>query len=232
MDNDEFEIPPYLKKIFEQELLEAEGNGSYSNLHELGLFKWHLNETEALHKQMYDAELKYIQEQDRANVDTINDSGMIPVDYFLKRARYADVVYLTSLLETILDRQCQRLTMALPAVNISFSLDELSGNKWVKRRKYLERYGNFDHPKSLWKPVNRLITLRNSIVHDNGDVDALSKNDRDSLTKCPGLSLNRIEISIDRLYVDTVVAVLEKLTQYYDKHVSEVVQRSKRPQSI
>ncbi len=116
--------------------------------------------------------------------------------------------------------------------NISFSLDELSGNKWVKRRKYLERYGKFDHPNSLWKPVNKLITLRNSIVHDNGDVDALIKNDRDSLTECPGLNLNRFEISIDRLYVDSAVAALEKLTRYYDKHVSEVVQRSKRPQSI
>lgn len=232
MTDDDRGIPEYLRDAFRTHILEELSNRSFFNLHDLSLFRWHLHETEKLHAQMLKAEEGFINEQIEANPDFVDDSGLIPVEYFLRRARYADVIQLASLLETVLERECERLAEALPTQSIPFAVKELKGDKWTARRKFLERYGHFDQPEELWKPINILITLRNSVVHDNGSVEALSEGDRSALTRCSGLDVTGSEINIDRSYVISALGALEDLTRYYEQRVSTAIKRAIQPGSI
>lgn len=76
MENENFEIPEYLKALFDTELLKELASEPFFPIHELSLFKWHVEETEALHKRMRAGELAYINKQLSANQEDINDSGI------------------------------------------------------------------------------------------------------------------------------------------------------------
>ena len=230
MARDTFEIPDHLKALFEREIRNSIASESFFDLYELSLFQWHLKETEALHKRMHDEELAYINQQIDKDFECINDSGMIPVEYFHRRIRYADVVYLVSLLETVLEDACGRLRQVLPATSIPFDLNELKDDKWIACRKFLERYGRFDHPKKLWKPINMLIILRNAIVHDNGAVASLKAGDRDALSKCSGLIPTGENINVRLEYIEAAVSDLEELIRYYERGVSDAIRRIDQPE--
>jgi len=227
MDNENFEIPEYLKALFDTELHKELASEPFFPIHELSLFRWHVEETEALHKRMHAGELAYINKQLSANQEDINDSGVIPVEYFHMRIRYSDVVYLVSLLETALEAACVRLRLVLPPDSILFDLKELKGQKWEVPRKYLERYGQFKHPKKLWQPINKLVLLRNAIVHDNGSTYSLSVGDKKALAKCIGLTLSDYRINVKVEYVQSAVGELETLIRYYEENVTQAIERIK-----
>lgn len=84
------------------------------------LFEWYTKETTKLINEMMSTEHAYIQQQIDADVEDINDSGVLPVDYYLKRVRYADVIYMASLLERYLDKACDRLINAIGKHNVLF----------------------------------------------------------------------------------------------------------------
>ena len=69
---------------------------------------------------MLTEERAYVKEQVDAGLDLgdVNDSGMVAVEYYIKRARYADVIYLTSLLELYLSRASKKLEMVLGSQNV------------------------------------------------------------------------------------------------------------------
>lgn len=223
MASDNFEIPEYMKALFDKEIRDSIASESFFNLHELALFKWHLDETEGLHKRMHDEELAYIKKQYDDGRDLVNDSGMLPVEYFYRRIRYSDVIYLVSLLETALEGTCGRLRQLLPEASVPFDLSEIKGEKWHASRMFLERYGTFTRPERLWKPINRLIILRNALVHDNGDTDMLKEDQKNALSRCKGLSVTGGQIEVRFEYVENLVQDLEAIIKYYEEGVNRAI---------
>lgn len=139
------EPPEHLKKAFRAGMLAQLGSDTL-DIFELELFDWYTRETEAVLGAMSAGEHAYIQEQINAGTLDINDSGAVAVDYYAKRLRYSHVIYLTSLLETCLERACATLTTALGKDAVPFGPDELMGDQWSTKLKFLERYGHFEIP--------------------------------------------------------------------------------------
>jgi len=132
------EPPEHLKKSLRTLMLAQLGSDTL-DIFELELFDWYVKETESVLRQMLAGEHAYIQEQIAAGTPDVNDSGMVAVDYYGKRLRYSHIIYLTSLLETCLERACTTLTTAIGKDAVPFSLEDLGGDQWSKRRKFLER---------------------------------------------------------------------------------------------
>ncbi|WP_405237555.1 hypothetical protein [Lentisalinibacter orientalis] len=225
MDNDDLELPEYLKNRIDKEFRKEVAATSFLPLYELSLFRWHIEETEALYEKMRKTELAYIGQQSNLNVEVINDSGMIAIDYFYKRIRYSDVIYLVSLLESALEAACSRLKAVLPEDSVLFEVRNLAGQKWERTRLYLEAYGRFARPKRLWKPIIRLINLRNAIVHDNGSTLGLNRQRRRAIEKCDGVRVSDGQISVTAEYVQCAVNDLEALLSYYQDNVATAIER-------
>ena len=98
---------------------------------------------------MISAEHKYIEAQVRIGEEEINDSGMVAIEYCLKRSRYSHVIYLVSLFESFLDNSCIKLSQIIGKNNLQFNVTELKGDQWSVKKKYLERYGKFQIPYGL-----------------------------------------------------------------------------------
>ncbi|MDJ0709568.1 MAG: hypothetical protein QNJ14_04210 [Woeseiaceae bacterium] len=218
-----FEIPDYLKARFEADLRREYASEPLFDYYELSLFKWHLQETENLNKRMHDAALQYIREQVDNDVDIVNDSGMLPVEYFYRRVRYSDVVFMVSLLESLLEKACMRLRQLLPRVDMP---ENFSGGKWRGPQQFLERYGEVQTPENLWEPVKRLIDVRNLIVHDNGSAEPLGDDGRKELSKCAGLSIKGGRVEVSPEYVERAIDDIELLIQHYEEGIRQTVERA------
>lgn len=160
---------------------------------ELELFKWYVEHNEVLVKKLQDdarvesarvinsnlsIEASIARMADPTKRSTAADAwaqrcedageSWIPVDYFVKRIRYGQVIQLVSLVELFLTRACERLTI----VKGEQSLNELSGEKLARRKKFLERYGQISVSESLWKQIEEMVYIRNICVHEDGCVTA------------------------------------------------------------
>jgi hypothetical protein len=202
---------------------------------DLELFEWYFQETEVLYKLMLATEQELIQEQLGKGIENVNDSGMVPVQYFIKRSRYSHVIYLASLGEKYLADACARLTTAL-GDGIFFGIEELSGEKWVKRRKYLERYGHFVVPDATWTDFYAVNEIRNELVHNNGAIDALFEDERravrEKFKRFRGIDVEGYEIDVDPTFIQSSIAALRGLVSYIDSKLDEIVSRAIRPQPI
>lgn len=227
----EMELPEYLKKSIRTLMLSQISNNTL-DIYEIELFDWYIRETEAVVVQMLSTEREYIQEQIIAGVPDINDSGMVAVEYYTKRMRYSHIIYLTSLLETCLERACSNLTLAVGKEVMPFGLSELSGDQWSRKRKFLERYGHFELPKELWSEVQVLISVRNYLVHENGSTANVPDDQRNALNKRPGIDINGYEFKIDEAFVQHAYQAVKSFVQAVEERVGEVIQRARRPQSI
>jgi hypothetical protein len=81
--------------------------------YELDLFGWFRNETEETWARMDAEENKYVQEQIAAGAEVINDSGILAVGYYRRRMRASHVIFLASLMEGAMKRECDRLATVL-----------------------------------------------------------------------------------------------------------------------
>lgn len=227
---DDFDVPENIKRMLRQSFLEEEDLQPLLSLDvfELELFEWYVKETDQIIDKMLVAEQACIQEQLDAGREHVNDSGIVAANYYLRRIRYSHVIYLTSLVETFLSRECTRLSVAIGERNLPFKLEELSGNQWKKKRKFLERYGNFTLSDDVWRSLDDLIILRNSIVHDNGMVSDLSKKHRDRLKKYVGIKLTNVEVVVEPSYVKGAFASVRKLCEAVDRDVSDAIRRARQ----
>jgi hypothetical protein len=173
-----------------------------------------------------------IREQIDAGAEDINDSGMVAMEYYLKRVRYSHVIYMTSLLETFLERPCESLTTVVGTQNLLFTTAELKGDQWSVKRKFLERYGKFQVPDTLWSEIQSLISLRNNLVHDNGSMSDLKPNAKNMLAKRPGVKLSGHEIVIEAEHVRSVFEAMKSLVRFVEARLSEAVDRAIRPRTI
>lgn len=185
-----------------------------------------MSETEAVLQAMLTAERQAVKEQYDAGAssDEVNESGIVAAEYYEKRVRYSHVIYLTSLLETFLDGECERLTSALGEHNILFKLKEINGDQWTKRHKFLERYGRFELSGDFRLAVEDLITLRNSIVHDNGEVSKLKQQARERLAQILEIDLSGLNIKVEAEYITRAFAAVKGYSSEIDERVKEVIQ--------
>lgn len=213
-------------------LLNQLGDSSTLDVYELELFNWYVQETEKPLDVMLSAEHAYIQEQINEGSDYVNDSGIVAAEYYLKRVRYSHVIYMTSLLETFLERACDKLTRIVGAQNVPFSPAELKGNQWFVKRKFLEKYGKFHLPDDVWSEINALITLRNILVHDNGSTSDLNPEKKIMLAKQTGINLSGHEVVIEAEYVYCAFKAMKSLVQFIESGLTEVIDRAIRPRPI
>src|SRR5215469_461731 len=157
-------MPEYLREHFRDNFLATLQANRSLEFHELDLFHWFAAETDKTWKRMEEQELHYINQQQVAGLSEINDSGILATNYYRKRMRSSHVIFLSSLLEGAMKRECDRITSALYN-QLPFRLNELKGDPWIARKIFLERYGAFDIPSDVWTPIKDLLTVRNALVH-------------------------------------------------------------------
>lgn len=226
------EIPEAIKKSLRAVFLELSKGTATLDVYELDLFDWYVRETEELFENMLSAEHAYILGQMDTGIEGINDSGMVAVEYYLKRVRYSHIIYLASLLETFLKRACQALTTVVGTQNLPFAIAELKGDQWTVKRRFLERYGRFTIPNDRWSDIQALISLRNNLVHDNGATNELKPNERNMLTKHLGIKLDGYEVVIEVEYIRSAVEAIKSIVQFVETRISEIVDRAIRPKTV
>jgi len=234
MGTDCFELPAKLAASFRKRLLVHMKGSSNIDDDELSLFEWYVKETETIYSQMYADEFRYIQEQNPDSPD-YNDSGMIPVQYFIKRSRYAHVIYLASLGETYLVHACSRLAATL-GKGIVFNLNEINGKKWERERKFLERYGMFDIPGHIWDPLTKIYLVRNALVHENGAIHVITEEEREEYRKkykdAPGVNVDGIELEVQPEFVVFGFSALRAFMVYVNKKIAGVIDRAIQLRSV
>jgi hypothetical protein len=223
------DIPELLHRQFSKDLLVQLKTMNGLPYEELSLFEWYIRETEQQYGEMLKVENAYIQEQIDAGVEDINDSGILPVQYFIKRARNSSILQLAALIEGYFSNVCWRLSNVL-GDRIIFALNELSGNDWVKERKFIERYGNFVIPDDLWERIKIISTVRNVLIHDNGELLALTEKDQEKNIKnykgVPGIDAEGYELQVAPEFLDFALGVFRELVDYVDKHIGNVIDRT------
>lgn len=225
-------IPDAVRKSLRQILLNQFQNTATLDNYELELFDWYVKESETLLEDMLSSEITFIKDQVQVGAEDINDSGIVAVNYYLKRVRYSHITYMASLLETFLDRSCTALNAVIGDQNTPFAVNELKGDKWSVRRKYLERYGKFSVPDSLWLDINALITLRNNLVHENGSTCNMKVDDRKILAKRSGIILDGNEVVIESDYIASAFVAIKLLVQFIEEQIGDVVDRTIHPKQV
>ena len=222
----DMELPSDVKRAL-RALMLGELSSNTLDVFEIELFEWYVRETEKVLDEMSRAESSYIQEQVDAGDPEPNDSGLVAVDYHARRIRYSHIIYLTSLLETSLERACSTLSTAVGKENIPFRLRDLSGDQWSKRRNFLERYGRFELPADLWSKIQVLLQVRNYLVHENGSTANLDEGLRAQLGTCDGLGIDGYEFRIDDTYVKAAFVVVRSFVSAVEERVRKVIERTK-----
>ena len=223
LDNGDVKIPDAIKSLLRSECLRRIGSSSSLDQHEMKLFNWYFHESEKQLGGMISAEHEYIEAQVRIGEEEINDSGMVAVEYFLKRSRYSHVIYLVSLFESFLDNSCIKLSKIIGENNLPFNVTELKGDQWSVKKKYLERYGKFKIPPGLWSEIVVLIKVRNNIVHDNGRVNVLNREEISVLKKHKGISLGATEIIVEPMFIKSSINSTNELVDSVESNLSTLL---------
>ncbi|MDO8178465.1 MAG: hypothetical protein Q7T62_09495 [Undibacterium sp.] len=189
---------------------------------ELSLFNWYFKESETIFKQLSASQEMNLHNQQANCVEDIDDSGSIPIQYFIKRSRYSHIIYLCSIGEKFLSDACRRLSIAL-ANNIPFSLEQLSGDKWEKKRLFLERYGygRIPIPDEIWIPFRQIYTIRNDLVHENGSIAGKEFNKKTTAYKnIDGISIIDNEIVIAEDFINNSAIALTSFVDYVNGRIN------------
>lgn len=111
-------------------------------------------------------------------------------------------------------------------------MNEIRGDQWETKRKFLERYGKFSVPKDIWLEIHVLTLIRNNLVHDNGDTNALSKKLKDSISNKVGLSIEGSDIVIEKEYIDNVFNAMKSLFKYIEGQIEGIIKNLSSSSSI
>jgi hypothetical protein len=225
---DDAQLPDSLKALFRNELLEQTKADDCLGLYELSLFEFYLNENETTIQRMLSAELAYVEEQVSHGVKVVNDSGIVAAKYFTRRIRYADVIYLYSLIETFLENACKKLDFILNGPDGCFNAGR-GGGKWQRCNKFLLDHGGFGVIGLFEGVLQSARTVRNCIAHDNGHTGDLTEAEKTALLTEAGLTLNDGDIVVDHKFVQNafdafkvmVVAVNSELSKLIDSKLRE-----------
>jgi hypothetical protein len=219
---------------FRKSLLERMKGADVLDLDELSLFEWYVGEHAKTIDLMLTEQRAYVKEQVDAGLDLgdVDDGGMVAVEYYIKRARYADVIYLTSLLELYLSRASKKLERVLGVHNVTFRPNDLVGSKWVKQQKFLEGYGKFTFPNDPWSTLLSLIDVRNILVHENGDTTAIQSGTLRKILQSPGLKAERGELEIEDAYISHCLSAFRSLVEHADDQIDQSIERALQPRTL
>jgi hypothetical protein len=224
-------IPDYLKNAMRKHFLSGLKDHRSLETYELDLFGWFRRETEETWAQMDTEEQKYVQEQIAAGAEEINDSGVLAVGYYRKRMRYSHVIFLASLLEGAMKHECDRLTIALGA-KVLFKPSELKGDPWSARKVFLERHSSFQTTADLWDSIKDLLAVRNALVHHNGEISLLTKEQVAALGKIPGVDVEHSDVGIEASYLDQATESVRNLMEFVHERTNSVIDRAVKPQAV
>lgn len=231
MSHKKLDVPPELKHKMRRAFV-AQLEPSTIDVFELELFDWYLKETEMVVSGMLAAEREDVPQQTARGVEDVNDSGIVAAEYYTKRIRYSHVIYLTSLLESCLERACSVLRTVIGEENVLFELGDLSGDQWSRKRKFLERYGRFELPRDGWSEIEVLTLVRNCLVHDNGNPTGLSQKARKAVGQRPGIDIDGYEVRIEEAFVRHSHEAVRLFVYSVEERLKEAVQRAQRPRSV
>lgn len=224
-------IPEYLKPGMRKRFLSGLKDSRSLETYELDLLRWFKRETEEAWARMDAEEQRYIQEQIASGAEEINDSGIVATDYYRKRMRSSHIIFLASLLESAMKRECERLSHALGDQAL-FKPSDLKGDPWKVKRVFLERYGSFEISESLWAPIKNILTVRNALVHHSGDVFLLTQEQISTLNNVSGISLSSSEVAIDESFVDQAIDSVRNVVQFLHDKINEVIDRAVSPRAV
>lgn len=224
-------IPDYLKSSMRKHFLSGLKGHRSLETYELDLFRWFRNETEEAWEKMDAEEQGYIQEQLATGADEINDSGIVAVGYYRKRTRYSHIIFLASLLESAMKRECDRLASAL-GEKVLFKPSELKGDPWSARRTFLERHGSFQTSNELWSPIRDLLAVRSALVHHNGEILLLTQEQISVLGKVAGIDVAGSDVGIEAEYLDRATASVGNLMEFLHNKTNSVIDRAVEPPAV
>lgn len=229
---DKIKISSNMRQALRKGLLEQILRDSPPDRMEAELFDWYTVEVDRIIESMYSSEQQFMEQQVKAEVEDLNDSGMVAVNYFAKRIRYSHIVFLNSMFESYLEQACIRLKHAVGVENIPFDLGELSGDKWSVRRKFLERYGHFEIDKAKWGFATLVADIRNLLVHDNGNTLELKPAVKGRFEKVVGLRICDNEMEIESSFIKYASNGLQCLIGSIHDEISQVIARAIKPQGV
>lgn len=225
------DVPDHLKTNMRRHFLSGLKHSSSVDMYEFELFRWFKDETEKTWARMDEQERQYIKDQVSSGAEEINDSGIVATDYYRCRMRSSHVIFLASLLESAMKRECDRLSHAIGA-QVLFKPSDLKGNPWSVRKIFLERYGQFEIPESKWEPIKKLLAVRNALVHHNGDVLLLTQEQGATLRKIPDISVNSSEVVIEEDYVDQAIESVREIVEFLHAKVNNTIDRALNPKGV
>lgn len=194
--------------------------------YELDLFQWFRRETEDTLVRMETEERNAIQEQIESRVEDINDSGILAVNYYRRRMRSSHLIFLASLLEGAMKRECDKVLQALND-QVLFKPSELKGDPWSVRKTFLERYGAFQIPEGMWKPISNLLDVRNALVHHSGDAMLLTDEQKSKLSKISGISIDTGEVDIDVGFIDESASSVRVVMDFVHQMTNALIDQQK-----
>jgi hypothetical protein len=188
---------------------------------EMELFSFYARDSEQLLEKMEAEARQYIQEQIDQGIDEINDTGLVAVDYFVKRMRRSHVIYLASLLETCLGRACDALGDILGLADWTVIAKPFGADWWTRKRRFLEIQASFQIPNATWNTIWALITLRNNLVHANGEPETLSADDRARILSLPGVRIENYEVFVEPACIDACFHAVSQLVWQVQTELNE-----------
>lgn len=108
-------------------------------------------------------------------------------------------------------------------LNLKISPKDLRSNGIERSKDYISKVCNTDFPcsDSEWKIFKEYNELRNIFSHSYGQIAHISKDKKKTITNIKGLSIEQLELSLDREFVvtflDKVEAVLKSIAKKINK---------------
>jgi hypothetical protein len=174
---------------------------------------------------------RYIKEQIVSGLEEVNDSGIVVTDYYRKRMRYSHVIFLTSILESAMRQECERLAHAL-GNQVLFKPENLKGDSWTVRRVFLEKYGSFEIPDSLWDPIKELLNIRNTLIHQGDSMYLLTPQQISALGKIPGIRMDTSEVEIEEKYIDRAIDAVRNVMEFLHDKTNDLIDRAISPKVV
>jgi hypothetical protein len=166
----------------------------------------------------YDAAVKgeYINQDRKDEVDVISDfygeEFYTIEDIFIKTFRYSAIVSIYSFIESSM----KSLAIYLQhSKNLSLKLEDLKGSSVIEKTGlYFEKVCliNFPSNTNEWAEIQKLNTIRNSIVHATGDIFSSNSKHKveNVINNTKGLNLkDERYIIINKEYLDSIISKIE-----------------------
>jgi len=206
---------------------------SLLNSDELALLECYIEKNEQWVDHAKAEEQAHIQSQ-YCSPDGVNEYGMIAIRHFERRLRYSHVIYLTSVLDSLLEKACEHLVKIRGNQNLPFKAEDLKGERHEAQMRFLTACGCIDLPGDLVKFIEKLYALRRVIVVANGNPARLEKLMGSKWSPIPidGIHIHGEDIEIGGKYIQAAIAAIREAAEHIEKGMRSLVDVSLRPRPL